>query len=630
MRLGKTTLLVALLAAGLVFVNYLASVVPARFDATAAKVYTLSPGTRAILGKISEPVQLEFYFSRSAPGVRVEIKNYAERVREMLRQYASASRGRITLTVIDPEPDTPEEEKATAAGIQPQRPQVGAEAYYFGVVATLADQQRAIAALTPDREQFLEYDLSELLYRVQQVDKKKLGLITSLPLQGTAGNPMMGQQGQEGQYIVTEWEDTFDIVPVEATATELPAGLDVLAVVHPQNLAPRLQVAVDQFLLSGKPVFIAVDPSSQYFKRMGAQAMMYGGPPPNVSSDLPALFGPWGIRYEPEKVIGDNGSATQVQLQNGTLARDPLWISLSQANFNPKSLPTAQLASMLFIEAGSVGLKSGSALTLVPLVETSPQAGEVESASLQFVQPDDVARRVKPSGKKTVAALVTGRFTTAFPDGAPKEDKPADSAAAKPAEDKSKGKTAAPAPLKASSGTSTLIVVADTDWLFDDYSLRKFNVLGTTAAEPLNDNLSFAANSLDFLSGSQDLISIRGKGTSIRPFAVVEAMAARAGEKYREKLDALEARLNEVQAKLSELRDRKGEAGRLVATPEAARAIEDFQRQQATLRAERRQIRLALREGIDALENRLLAINLLASPILVCAFGLWFSRRRRR
>jgi len=171
--------------------------------------------------------------------------------------------------------------------------------------------------------------------------------------------------------------------------------------------------------------------------------------------------------------------------------------------------------------------------------------------------------------------------------------------------------------------------VADTDWLFDDYSVRKFNFMGQVAAEPFNDNLSFAANSLDFLAGSRDLISIRGKGNSVRPFTVVKKMEADAAEKYKEKLSALEARINEVQEKLSELQGKKNEGGKLLASPEATRAIEDFQKQAATLRGERREIRRTLREGIDALENRLLVINLLGTPLLVCAFGLWYHRRRK-
>jgi gliding motility-associatede transport system auxiliary component len=623
MRSGSKIIAIALLLVGLVLVNYLAASFPMRYDATSEKIYTLSPGTKALLSKVTEPTTLDLYFSANASGQFVEYKNYAERVREMLRQYVRASHGMVRLNVVDPEPDTPEEEKATAAGIEPQTIPGGSQ-FYFGLVATQADQQKVIPALTPQREQFLEYDVSELIYGVGQVEKKKLGLITSLPLQGSPGMPMMGQQGTEGQYVVSEWEETYQIVPVDASATDLPKDLDVLAIVHPENLSAKLQYSIDQFLLAGKPVFIAVDPSSLYFKRQGGQAAMFGGPQPNISSDLPVLLGGWGVAYDPNMVVGDLENAEEVQLRDESRLRYPVWINLTQDDFNPKALPTAQLETALFIEPGSVKLKPGTDLTFTPLIETSDKSGEIPVAALQFAQPDEVARQVKASGKRTIAALITGRFKSAFPDGAPKDPEPADKKDAR-----ADAAPAGPQPLKESRTSSILIIVADTDWLFDDYCVQKFDFMGQAAAKPFNDNLAFAANSLDFLSGSRDLISIRGKGNSVRPFTVVTKMEAEAAEKYKEKLTALEARINEVQGKLAELQGKTAEGGKLLASPEATRAIEDFQKQAAAMRAERRGIRLALREGIDSLENRLLVINLLATPALVVAFGLWFYRRRR-
>jgi ABC-type uncharacterized transport system involved in gliding motility auxiliary subunit len=622
MKLGSKVIAILLLFAGLVLVNYLATSFPVRYDATAEKIYTLSPGTRALLSKVGEPTTLDLYYSSNVSGQFVEYKNYADRVREMLRQYVRASHGTVQLNVIDPEPDTPEEEKATAAGIEPQAIPGGSQ-FYFGLVATQADQQKVIPALTPQREQFLEYDVSELIYGVGQADKKKLGLITSLPLQGSPGMPMMGQQGTDGQYVVSEWEETYQVVPVEATASDLPPNLDVLAIVHPENLTPKLQFAIDQFLLSGKPVFLAVDPSSLYFKRQAGQSAMFGGPMPNVSSDLPVLLGGWGVAFDPNMVVGDLENAEEVELHDQSHLRYPVWINLTQDDFNAKALPTAQLETALFIEAGSVKLKAGNDLTFTPLIETSDQSGEIATAALQFAQPEEVARQVKASGKRTIAALVTGKFKTAFPEGAPKD--------AGPAAQKDAKEPAAPAAaaLRESKTSSILIVVADTDWLFDDYCVQKFPFMGQTAAKPFNDNLAFAANSLDFLAGSRDLISIRGKGNSVRPFTVVKKMEAAAAEKYKEKLTALEARINEVQAKLAELQGKTAEGGKLLASPEATRTIEDFQKQAAAMRAERRAIRLALREGIDSLEDTLLVINLLGTPLLVVAFGLWFYYRRR-
>ncbi|MBM3867163.1 MAG: ABC transporter [Verrucomicrobia bacterium] len=634
MKLGSKTLAIGLLLAGLVLINFLASSVPVRLDATEESIYSLSDGTRRMLGRIEEQVTVDLYFTKDANGLPIAYKNYAARVQETLRQYVRASRGKVALNVINPRPDTPEEEKATAAGLTPQVAQQGGEQFFFGLVVTQVDLQKNIPAFTPQREPFLEYDLSKLIYSVQQIDKRKLGLITSLPLQGTSPQEMqmmmmMRRQPQPAQMVITELEQSFRVVTVEASATELPVGLDVLLIAHPQGVSPRLQYAIDQFLLRGKPVIVAIDPSSQHFKRQGnPQQMMMGGGVQNVSSDLSVLLSAYEVAYDSQKVIGDLENATQVQTGGGGIARFPVWISLAgRAPFNSKSQATAQLNSVMFIEPGSLAHKAGGSLTFTPLIETSAQTGDMPSMMLQFAQPDDVAKQLTPSGRKTVAALVTGKFKTAFPDGAPKDEKPVDASGASPT-------PPAPPPagegLKESATTSTLFVIADTDWLFDDYSVRKFNFFGQTAAQPLNDNLALAANTVELLGGSPDLISIRGKGSSIRPFTVVRKMEASAQQQYQSKLTELDGRLQQVQTKLTELQGKKGEGNRLVATPDMAKAIEDFQKQQAKIRGERREIRRALREDIDRLENRLLVLNLLGTPLLIGGFGIWFYRNRKK
>lgn len=541
----------------------------------------------------------------------------------MLRQYVRASGGRLSLNVINPRPDTPEEERASAAGLQPQSAPGSGEPVYFGLVAIQADQQKAIPSFSPQRESFLEYDLSQLVHSVQQLDRPRLGLLTSLPLQAAPFNPMMpmARPSEPGQFIAAEWERSFEIVRVEASAEKLPDGLDALAVIHPQGVSQKLQYSIDQFLLGGKPVFLAVDPSSQYSKRQGGG--QFGGPSPSMSSDLPDLLKGYGITYDAQNVTGDLDCATPLQITaSGQVARIPTWLTLDASALNPQAQPTAQLQSLLFVEPGSFRIAEKSGVTVTRLAETSDRAGDVMAYTLTMLAPDQIDRQVIPSGKRILAALLQGKFKTAFPDGPPAAGQK-DGEPLLPAESK------AAQGLQESTGESTLIVVADTDWLLDDYSVRKFNYFGTQAAEPLNDNLAFGGNSLDFLAGSQDLISIRGKGSSLRPFTVVRKMEVEAQKKYQEQLIALEARISETQAKLSQLQGKATESGRLVATPEMQKAIEDFQKQEAGMRRERREIRRALREDIDSLGNRLLVINLLATPLLVGAFGLWFYRARR-
>jgi ABC-type uncharacterized transport system involved in gliding motility auxiliary subunit len=616
MKSGRILVIIALLAAGLLAVNYLASSLPFRADATADRIYTLSPGTRAILGRLEEPVQLDFYFSAGATGLRVSDKNYAARVQEMLRQYVRAARGRLVLSVIDPKPDTPAEEKAAAAGLSGQPLPTG-ETIYFGLVVTHADKQEVIAFFNPQREEFLEYDLTRAIHTAQLFDRRKLGLLSSLPLRPSQQEMMAAMQMGRmppSQLTLGEWERDFELVTVEPSAADLPAGLDALAVIHPQDVSEKLQFAIDQFLLSGKPVFLAVDPSSRTMAARSQQMrMMGGGGPTNVTGDLE--------------------NATQVSTGAGRVSRLPHWISLTRDDLNRTAPPTSRLESLLFVEPGAVALKEGIAnLTFTPLVQTSAQSGDLPAMSLQFGAPDDLGRQLTVSGRKTLAALVQGKFKTAFPNGAPKDaatETKATADAQPDAAKKDEPKSNAPAALKESTGTSTLLIVTDTDWLMDDYSVRRMNFLGTQAYEPINDNLALAGNAVDFLAGSEDLISIRGKGAAFRPFTVVRRMEAAAQQKYQEQLAALETRITEVQTRLTELQGKKTEGNRLIATPEVAKAIEDFQQQQAVMRAERRQIRAAFRADIERLEHTLLLVNLLAPILFVAAFGFWFHRRRR-
>jgi ABC-type uncharacterized transport system involved in gliding motility auxiliary subunit len=90
-----------------------------RLDLTKSRQYTLSAGTRAIIAKLGEPVTLRFYFSRKNASDYPATTAYAKRVRDLLGHYAAMSHGKIVLEDVDPEPFTPEEDRAVQAGMKP-------------------------------------------------------------------------------------------------------------------------------------------------------------------------------------------------------------------------------------------------------------------------------------------------------------------------------------------------------------------------------------------------------------------------------------------------------------------------------------------------------------------------------
>ncbi len=618
------TLAVVLLAAVLLLINFLAARLPVRGDLTAGRIFTLSPGTRALLGKIEDPITLQFYATRGTSGLPVSYKNYTDRVEEMLRAYIRASGGKLVLETISPAADTPEEERAQAAGLQPQQVPGTGEPFYLGLVVTQADQQKSLPTFSPEREELIEYDVSSLIHAVQQLNKPRLGVLTKLPLEGAPFNMMTQQRPTPGQLILQEWRRSFDVVTVTPDFTTLPEGLAALAVLHPTGLKPAQEFALDQFILSGKPVLLALDPSSTHFRRQGGQQAMFGGGGPDVSSDLPIQLKSYGITYDAQQVVGDPTLATPVNAGNGQVARMPVWLSLTQANLAAASPAPAHRAARRVIEPGSFSVEPREGREVTPIIETSPSAGTVPTFTLGMSQPDDIARTlVAGTAKKTLAALVRGPFVTAFPDGSPKVPPVASPAASAP--------PAAPSPDSTAlkSGVGTLLVIADSDWLLDDFSVRRQAIFGQEMVQPLNDNLALGSNLVEFLAGSPDLIALRGKRSAQRPFSVVAKMEADAQARYNTQLAALETRISEVQAKLTGLQGKSPEGGRLVATPEVMREIEKFQTEELAMRRERRDVRRSLREGIDALENKLLVINLLATPVLLGFFGLWFARHRR-
>ena len=87
------------------------------------------------------------------------------------------------------------------------------------------------------------------------------------------------------------------------------------------------------------------------------------------------------------------------------------------------------------------------------------------------------------------------------------------------------------------------MVVADTDVLQDRFWVRVQEFLGQRIAVPNAANASLVINALDNLTGSADLISVRNRGTFVRPFEKVNELRQAAEREYRQKEQELVDRL---------------------------------------------------------------------------------------
>ena len=138
-----------------------------------------------MLRTIDEPISLRLYFSKRLGEAAPVYARYFERVRALLQQYNDISGGRVEFAVFDPEPFSDAEDQAVAAGLRGVRLNQEGEVGYFGLVGSNStDTDATIPFFTTDREAFLEYDLTKLIFTLANPKKRVVGLMTSLPLDG--------------------------------------------------------------------------------------------------------------------------------------------------------------------------------------------------------------------------------------------------------------------------------------------------------------------------------------------------------------------------------------------------------------------------------------------------------------
>ncbi|MFM2130763.1 MAG: hypothetical protein RL477_2309 [Pseudomonadota bacterium] len=640
------------------------TLVGARVDLTADKLFTLSPGTHKVLGQIDEPVTLRLYFSSSLGKQLPALSKYAGRVRDMLKEYVANSGGKIRLIEIDPVAFSDAEDEAVAAGLQGLPLDRTGEMVYFGLAGSNStDENEVIAFFSPDREAFLEYDLTKAVYRLANPERKVIGLMSWLPVRGFPGSMMarMSQMGQAWQ-LNAQLAQLFKVENVSYEAAEIPADIDVLFVIHPAKPSNRALYAIDQFMMRGGRALIFVDPLAEVAQQVPGP----GGKFVETSSDLKPIFDQWGLEYDAGKVAADMVAAYQINAGNDARPVPmsyPAWLRLDQSNVVGRDLITSEIDNMVMATAGALSMKAGTGMTFTPLVATSEQSMLLNAEELKGGRPDfeGIVRNFKPAGKRLVlAARISGPSKSAFPKGPPaaedymaedpegdrwRREKNDELPAKKTDAEKRQDAEAIRARLaKAHRGESAqpvhAVVVTDADMLQDRFWVQAQNLFGQAITVPVSDNMNLTTNAIDNLTGSNELIGLRSRGVSRRPFILVEDLTRKAELNLRAKERELQKRREETERKLAELQtpgrgpQQGANAERTILSPAQIREINKFKGELLSIRKELRAVQLGLRKDIEELEGRLWLFNIGLIPLLVAfaavALGLARMRRRRQ
>ncbi|OGT69937.1 MAG: hypothetical protein A3H44_14380 [Gammaproteobacteria bacterium RIFCSPLOWO2_02_FULL_57_10] len=622
-----------------------------RIDLTEDNLYTLASGTRNIVSGLEKPVQLLFFYSEEATADVPQLRTYGVRVQELLREMVIASDGNLELQVIDPVPFSEEEDLAGEYGVQPVPLTAGGEAVFFGLVAVdpstiPAEGEEAtgekifetIALIRPDQEEFLEYEFSKLITQVANPEPPIVGFISGLPIDGGIDTQTMQPTGP--WMFMDSIRQLYEVQRVEMDAEEIDPAIDILLIVHPQDLSEQMLYAIDQHVLRGGKALVLLDPNADSTAQRGPD-----GVPSieNGASDLDPLLAAWGVEYDSTKVLTDSEHALLVSVGDSPRPIQHFgMLGVPRESFVNDIVNTG-LQVMNFSTPGALIPLEGATTVFEPLVLSSGSSMLMENTF--FTQMADptilVDEFVSADTRYAVAARVQGSVRSAFPNGRPvaevAEETAATDGADAAADADAELAAAAPAEtdanlqphLNESTGTVNLILVADTDFLSDRMWVQIQTFLGQRIGSPFASNGDFVMNALDNLSGNAELVTIRSRGRYARPFETVLDLQRAADDRLREEERELLENLQQTELQIASLNASR-ENNEI--TPEMQAEVDRFYAQQLETRRRLREVQLQLNQDIENLGSVLKFINTALVPILLIVFALTLAylRNRRR
>jgi len=637
-----------------------------KLDVTDQKLYTLSDGTKAILAKLRQPIKARLYYAKTAalkgPDQIRYFNNYYEFVKALLEEYVAASKGMVELEVIDPRPFSDDEVQAMQYGLR-RFPITQEENFFFGlVVLTQFGVEKAIPFFSPDRQNFVEYDISYMIDTAISRQKRKIGVMSSLPVMGEDVSGYMAQmmrmQGQQPKPAWTIVEQLRKQYEVEQVATDVNDinDVDMLLVIHPKDLPEKTLFAIDQFVLKGGRTIVCVDPHC--FSDRPDQMTMQMRMQHSQSSDLNVLLQSWGVEMPAKTFAGDRNLAMMAPMRADQRPQRLIgYLNLTPGCFNTDNVITAELNQVRVFFAGTLkevefsdeaqqedgGEKDTNSqkddeiqpqIERTPLITTSDRgnAFSVDSPyELMFLDPSRLMTKFI-DGTEPVAMgyLITGRFKSSFPNGIDIEVKSSEDESSDKPEDPNEEKkiTKHITGLKVAQADCAVVVFADVDFISDGMAYQD-SFFGKII---VGDNSALMLNTIDDLGGSSDLVSIRSRGNFRRPFVVVDEIERQAEAETAKEVAKLNAEIagftNELQSILASAKEEKADiVGRSILQKQ-----QDIELKKRQAERQLKEVQLKKRERIEHLGNMLQNINMLTAPavILVIAIALGVRRSVRK
>jgi len=586
--------------------NLIGSSMPTlKLDMTAERLYTLSKGTKTLVRSIEEPVTLRFFYSREQTAGMRNLQSYAARIENTLRQYQALAPRYIDIDMIDPKPFSEEEDMAVDNLIKAVPLNEQGDKLYFGLSVSRQGSEKveSIRFLNPQREAFLEYDITKLIYDVLNPKKPKLGIISSFNMktQDAVDLPPLPGVSQENWSIIHEIKHNFDVAFIDKDFDAPPEDLDAVMIAHPGEMSEQSLYVLDQFILGGGKALVFVDP---YNESLSAKPS---------SSNLEPLLNRWGITMPAGQIVLDKSYGARAKVEGtksrlkSTLAVDHL--ALAPALMERSSAITGSLNLLRMNSAGYFVLLDktpDNAPDETPQWQVLLQSSD-NSMSIAFDKerqsPEQLLEVFKADEDiYNLAGRLRGQALSAF-NREPYQSRQGH--------------------ISRSESDINVIVAADTDMLRDDLWLEVRNFYGSKLRTKTNDNPAFVINALEDLTGSDLLIDLRSRSKAERPFTVVAQLRQQAEEQFLSKEKRLLDRLQTIEASIKNTENTSEEI-----TPEKLEERQrKFREEIIETRQELRRVQYELSKDIKSLGYKIKALNIALLPALILLLAFILPRR---
>jgi len=593
----------------LIIINSIFSSYSMRLDLTDNRIYTLSNASKKIISELTEPITMRLYVSKNSNRMPVHLKNFATRVEDLLLEYKLAGRDTIVLKKYDPEPFSDAEDSAIMDGITGQKLSSG-DTIYLGLAISCGNKTVAIPFISPNAENLLEYKLTSAITEVFRKKRPTVGIMSSLPVIGGVPTQEMIKMGifqmMKPWLIVTELRKNYNVVAVDMKSTKIE-NIDLLFIIHPSGISESAQFAIDQYILNGGNVVAFLDPLSFYALTLEKGKKAKKG---KTVSTLNKLLESWNIKFDTTTTVADAVFARKVKTKTQELNYLTV-LDIDKQGISADDVVTSQLSSLTMVFAGSFSGTPPKYLKKEVLLKSTADSCKLNT---KFANEPQLCFRYFKATKNIydLAIRLTGKFKTAFPNGDP-------------------AKLSKEVALSEGRANSSVILVADSDMIYDEICVRIQKVYKQEIVIPVNNNLSFGHNIADSLCGDKRMIGIRCRPVIKRPFKHVKKMEAEAEKEFKEKLLDLEKKLLKTEARLKAMQmEREDKDKNKFLTLAQIREKKKFQAEQVVVRKEIKNIQKQFRKRIDALENQLKWINIALMPLIIVLMGIVVAIFRKK